>query len=130
MHTYLPMNVGSLIQNPEKVFFLGYGKEVKDYRLFDLQKSKVYLSRDVIFDESSRGLDKTSEENDGKRYVEIDNDISDLSFSSTSDTTAPDSHDMSGSIASDHPAVAQKERCLVWKQSRSCEGLKEPVSMG
>ena len=92
----------------KKSVFLGYGEEVKGYRLFDLQKSKVYLSRDVIFDESSRGLDKASEENDGKRYVKIENDISDLSFSSTSDTAAPDSRDMSGSIASDHPAVAQE----------------------
>ena len=107
-----------------KSVFLGYGKEVKSYRLFDLQKSKVYLSQDVIFDESSRGLDKASEDNDGKRYVEIDNDISDLSFSSTSDTTAPDSRDMSGSIASDHPAVAQEGEM----SSMEAEPiLKEPV---
>ena len=41
--------------------------------------------------------------------MKIENDISDLSFSSTSDTAAPDSRDMSGSIASDHPVAQEGE---------------------
>ncbi|KAK3894704.1 hypothetical protein Pcinc_001550 [Petrolisthes cinctipes] len=35
-----------------KCIFLGYGSEVKGYRLFDLDKKRILNSRDVIFDES------------------------------------------------------------------------------
>ncbi|KAK3876705.1 hypothetical protein Pcinc_018517 [Petrolisthes cinctipes] len=35
-----------------KCIFLGYGSEVKGYRLFDLEKKRILNSRDVTFDES------------------------------------------------------------------------------
>ncbi|KAK3888840.1 hypothetical protein Pcinc_007106 [Petrolisthes cinctipes] len=35
-----------------KCIFLGYGSEVKGYRLFDLDKKRILNSRDAIFDES------------------------------------------------------------------------------
>ncbi|KAK4313452.1 hypothetical protein Pmani_015209 [Petrolisthes manimaculis] len=36
-----------------KCVFLGYGSEVKGYRLFDLEKKRILNSRDVTFDESN-----------------------------------------------------------------------------
>ncbi|KAK4327573.1 hypothetical protein Pmani_001980 [Petrolisthes manimaculis] len=36
-----------------KCIFLGYGSEVKGYRLFDLEKKRILNSRDVTFDESN-----------------------------------------------------------------------------
>ncbi|KAK4324010.1 hypothetical protein Pmani_005322 [Petrolisthes manimaculis] len=36
-----------------KCIFLGYGYEVKGYRLFDLEKKRILNSRDVTFDESN-----------------------------------------------------------------------------
>ena len=37
-----------------KCILLGYGAEIKGYRLYDVERRKVLHSRDVIFDESSR----------------------------------------------------------------------------
>ena len=37
-----------------KCILLGYGIHVKGYRLFDLEKRKVFYSRDVIFNESEK----------------------------------------------------------------------------
>jgi len=41
-----------------KCKFLGYGSSVKAYRLYDVERSKVFYSRDVIFDETSTGVEK------------------------------------------------------------------------
>lgn len=46
----------------KKCIFVGYGKHVKGYRLWDPVSRKIILSRDVHFDES-RMLDKTLETN-------------------------------------------------------------------
>ena len=49
-----------------KNIFLGYGNNVKGYRLYDKGKCKVFYSRDVIFNETKSGGDqqetKTNEE--------------------------------------------------------------------
>ena len=45
-----------------KCIFLGYGTETKGYRLYDLNHAKVLYSRDVIFNESSRGIEEPNEE--------------------------------------------------------------------
>ena len=36
-----------------KMVFLGYPREVKGYRLWDLLEKKVIISQDVTFDEES-----------------------------------------------------------------------------
>ena len=41
-----------------KCFFLGYGTERKGYRLYDPRRERVFYSRDVVFGESSRGIEK------------------------------------------------------------------------
>lgn len=45
----------------KKCIFLGYGKEIKGYRLFDISKNKVIHSRDVIFNESEFGMSVSDE---------------------------------------------------------------------
>ena len=45
-----------------KCIFLGYGTETKAYRLYDMKRGRIVYSRDVIFDESTSGIDKVSEE--------------------------------------------------------------------
>ena len=45
-----------------KCILLGYGTETKGYRLYDLRHAKVLYSRDVIFNESSRGIEEPNEE--------------------------------------------------------------------
>ena len=37
-----------------KCYFLGYGKETKGYRLYDIKRGKVFHSRDVVFNEKKR----------------------------------------------------------------------------
>ena len=52
-----------------KCILLGYGTETKGYRLYDEKCGKVLYSRDVLFNESSCGIQKESTEQKEKRYV-------------------------------------------------------------
>ena len=54
-----------------KCIFLGYGTETKGYRLYDPKREKVFFSRDVVFNEKKRGMEKEKhmEEN---RCVQIE----------------------------------------------------------
>ena len=45
-----------------KCILLGYGTETKGFRLYDLKHAKVLYSRDVISNESSRGIEEPNEE--------------------------------------------------------------------
>ena len=56
-----------------KCILLGYGTETKGYRLYDPQRGRVFHSRDVKFNESSRGIEVSKEqEPEQNRYVELD----------------------------------------------------------
>lgn len=60
----------------KKSIFLGYGKCVKGYRLYDPEKLRVFYSRDVIFNESKsvieqKGTDK-NDRNEKHSVIEID----------------------------------------------------------
>ena len=57
-----------------KCVLLGYGTERKGYRLYDPRRERVFCSRDVMFDESSRGIEKEQSvpERSSERYVELD----------------------------------------------------------
>ena len=41
-----------------KCIFLGYGSDVKGYRLYDTEKGKILYSRDVIFNETQNEVQK------------------------------------------------------------------------
>ena len=41
-----------------KCVLLGYGSETKGYRLYDLKRSKIIYSRDILFYESECGFEK------------------------------------------------------------------------
>lgn len=55
-----------------KCILLGYGTEMKDYRLYDPQRQKVFYSRDVIFNEHECGLEKEFCQPEGERYVKLE----------------------------------------------------------
>ena len=54
-----------------KCVLLGYGSETKGYRLYDLKRSKIIYSRDVLFCESECGFEKEPSVQE-RKYVEID----------------------------------------------------------
>ena len=57
-----------------KCVVLDYGTERKGYRLYDPRCERVFYSRDVVFDESSRGIEKEQSvpERSSERCVELD----------------------------------------------------------
>ena len=56
-----------------KCVLLGYGTEIKGYRLYDPERARVFHSRDVIFNEKEKGIEKEPETmHEGKRYVQIE----------------------------------------------------------
>ena len=55
-----------------KCIMLGYGTETKAYRLYDIERKKVFFSRDVVFNENVNGIEKESVSNDSDtRFVQI-----------------------------------------------------------
>ena len=52
--------------------FLGYGTETKGYRLYDPKREKVFLSRDVVFNEKKLGIEKEKNMEEENRYVQIE----------------------------------------------------------
>ena len=58
-----------------RCIFLGYGTVTKGYRLYDVNRSKVLYSRDVIFDESKPGVEKEPKDeprNPAEQDVDLD----------------------------------------------------------
>ena len=58
-HAHVAKNeLQKLDAKSRKCVLLGYGNERKGYRLYDPRRERVFYSRDVVFDESSRGIVK------------------------------------------------------------------------
>ena len=57
--------------NPKakKCIFLGYAAQSKGYRLYDTERSSIVFSRDVVFNESSTGIESKQEE---KRLIQVE----------------------------------------------------------
>ena len=53
----------------KKCIFLGYAAQRKGYRLYDSEKSSVIFSHDVVFNESSTGIETEQEE---KRLIQVE----------------------------------------------------------
>ena len=43
---------------------LGYGTETKAYRLYDIEREKVFFSHSVVFNETTNGIEKEPVSND------------------------------------------------------------------
>ena len=56
----------------KKNIFFGYGIGVKGYRLFDTDTSKVFHSRDVIFNETASISDQGTEEDENQPLAEVE----------------------------------------------------------
>ena len=74
-----------------KSVFLGYGIGVKEYRLFDTGTSKVFHSRDVIFNETASISEQGTEEVENQRLVEVEN-ISSGDDENSQEATEPQDH--------------------------------------
>ena len=52
---------------------LGYGTETKAYCLYDVEREKVFFSRDVVFNETMNGIDKEPEiKSSDSKHVELE----------------------------------------------------------
>ena len=61
-YAHVPKDVRQTFDSKSRrCIFLGYGTTTKGYRLYDVKQSKVFYSRDVIFDESKSGGHEESE---------------------------------------------------------------------
>ena len=69
MFGLLPHPKGWLDPKAKKTIFLGYGTVRKGYRLYDRKKRSIVHSRDVVFNESSRGYESEEE----KRLIQVEN---------------------------------------------------------
>ena len=56
----------------KKSIFLGYGIDVKGYRLFDTDTSKVFHARNVIFNETASTSEQRIEEVENQPLVEVE----------------------------------------------------------
>ena len=58
-HTHVPQDDRKKLDTKSKrCIFVGYGTDVKGYRLYDMQRSRVIFSRDVLFDEKHFGFEE------------------------------------------------------------------------
>ena len=69
-YAHIPKDeIGKLDPKAKKCIFVGYGEETKGYRLYDVVRAKIMISRDVVFNEGNcefLGL------KDASRYVELE----------------------------------------------------------
>ena len=74
MYAHVPKDERKkLDMKTRKCVLLGYGTEIKGYRLYDPEHARVFHSRDVIFNEKEKGIEKEPEiMHEGKRYVQIE----------------------------------------------------------
>lgn len=67
-----------------RCIFLGYGATTKAYRVYDVKRSKVVISRDIIFDESVRGVEEPK--SPVNQTVYMDSSSEDESMEDTDET--------------------------------------------
>ena len=69
---------GKLSSKAQKCIFLGYGDVTKGYRLYDTIKAHIIHSQDVVFDETSLGIEGGQWENvaqDAIRSVDVSTEV-------------------------------------------------------
>ena len=84
----------------KRCIFLGYGENTKGYRLYDIVKKKVIISRDVVFDETKCGVQEESASINtptdpvpDTKYVDLDTDEEEQQdIQEVQDVPNPDQH--------------------------------------
>ena len=72
-YAHIPKDARSKMDpKTKKSIFLGYGIGIKGYRLFDTDTSKVFHSRDVIFNETASISEQGTEEVENQPLVEVE----------------------------------------------------------
>ena len=73
-----------------KSILLGYGNEIKGYRLYDIESKKIFHARDVIFDETKcmeAQKEILPDDPENQMHFNIDSDVRDSSSSEELDNT-------------------------------------------
>ena len=76
----------------KRCIMLGYGAQTKAYRLYDIERARVFYSRDVVFDETRNGIEKELESKESdKPCVQFEHSIDDSSPEDEEQTPSQDS---------------------------------------
>lgn len=73
VYAHVPKDERKKLDNTsKKCLLMGYGENVKGYRLYDPQSGKMFYSRDCVFHETEFGLDKEFTTEEPIKYVVLD----------------------------------------------------------
>ena len=89
----------------KKCIFLGYGTARKGYRFYDNKTSKIVYSRDIVFNESSRGCESEEE----KELIQVE--------SFTEEVPEPEAPEVEEPVSADdnHSEALITQENLKWK---------------
>ena len=127
-HAHIPSDERQKLDSKSsRCIFLGYGTEVKGYRLYDLQRSRVLFSRDVLLDECSLGMEM-DKDSVGSHHVEIESDLTSNNDVPVIEQHTPNRHEESELRRSER-VRRPTDRYGAWTNILDTEHQKDPVTM-
>ena len=73
----------------KRCILLSYDTDVKGYRLYDVERRRVFYSRDVVFDELKVGMNKENKKDISEHQVEFPSESNDTSRSDIDEYDTP-----------------------------------------
>ena len=105
-----------------RCIMLGYGTETKAYRLYDVERKKVFYSRNVIFNEAASGKEEAMNKTSDIKYVQLEC----LNDEEVHNDVAHDGHDLHEPVKS----VPELRRSSREKKMPDFYGIRVTVADG
>ena len=105
-----------------RCIMLGYGTETKAYRLYDVERKKVFYSRNVIFNEAASGKEEAMNKTSDIKYVQLEC----LTDEEVHNDVAHDGHDLHEPVKS----VPELRRSSREKKMPDFYGIRVTVADG
>lgn len=70
-YAHVPKNEQQKLYSKSNIkgVFFGYGRETKGYRLYDLDHSRIFTCQDVLFNESSCGIENSTKQGETQSVI-------------------------------------------------------------